>query len=111
MLKLLTRPRISLSHLSEHNSNIIFVTSLILYVHAMLEPETSFYLLWCHLFQTERRTLVNDIKEINENVIKNDLHRILLYGNGPDRYGTNRISFLSTIKFCINSKRFDLVLF
>ena len=89
------------------NSNIIFVTSLILYVHAMLEPETtSFYLLWCHLFQTERITLVNDIKEIDENVIKNDLHRILLYGN---RYDTNRISFLSTIKFCIDSKRFDLV--
>ena len=80
-----------------------------------LEPETtSHYLLRCHLFQTERRTLLNDIKEIDENIVtehKNDLDQIFLYGNGCYRYDTNRMILLSTIKFCIDSKTFDLPLF
>ena len=47
-----------------------------------LEPETTFhYLLRCQLFQTERRTLFNYIKEIDDNIItdhKNCLDQILL---------------------------------
>ena len=77
-----------------------------------MEPETtSHYLLRCHLFQTERRTLLNDIKEIYVTGHKNDLDQILLYGNKRYRYDTNRIILLSTIKFCIDSKSFDLPLF
>ena len=76
-----------------------------------LEPETTpHYLLRCHLFQTERRTLLNDTKQINENIItdnKNNLDQIFLYGNGRCKYDTNRMILLSTIKFCIDSKRFD----
>ena len=62
----------------------------------------------------ERRTLLNDIKEINEHIItdnKHHLDQILLYGNRRYRYDTNRIILLSTIKFCIDSERFDLSLF
>ena len=54
------------------------------------------------------------MKEIDKNIItdhKNDLDQILLYGNGRYRYDTNRMILLSTIKFCIDSKRFDLPLF
>ena len=50
-----------------------------------LESETiSFYLLGCQLFQKERRTLVNDIREIDKHIMtdhKNDLDQILLCGN------------------------------
>ena len=46
-----------------------------------LEPETtSHYSLHYHLFQTEQRTLINDIKEIDEHFEtnqKNDLDQIL----------------------------------
>ena len=80
-----------------------------------LEPETtSHYLLRCNLFQTEQRTLLNDIKEIDEDIVddhKNDLDQILLYGDGRYRYDTKRMILLSTIKFCIDSKRFDFPLF
>ena len=80
-----------------------------------LEPETTpHYLRRCHLFQTERRTLLNDTKQIDENIItdnKNDLDQIFLYGNGRCKYDTNRMILLSTIKFCIDSKRFDFSLF
>ena len=80
-----------------------------------LESEiTSHYFLRRHLFQKERRTLLNDIKEVDENIItdlKNNLDQILLYGNGRYRYDTNRIILLSTIKFCIDSKRLNLPLF
>ena len=47
-----------------------------------LESEkTSHYLPRCHLFQTERRILFNDVKEIDENIItdhENNLDQILL---------------------------------
>ena len=79
-----------------------------------LEPETTFhYLLRCQLFQTERRTLFNYIKEIDDNIItdhKNYLDQILLYGNERYRYDTNRMILLSALKFYIDSKRFDLPL-
>ena len=49
-----------------------------------------------------------------ENIItdqKNYLNQILLYENERYMYDTNRMISLSTIKFCIGSKRFDLSLF
>ena len=80
-----------------------------------LESErTSHYLLRCHLFQVEHRTLPNDIKEIDEHITtdhKNDVDQTLLYANGPYRYDANRMILLCTIKFCIDSTRFDLYLF
>ena len=63
---------------------------------------TSQYLLRCHLFQIERRTLLNYIKEIDEHIKtdhKNDLDQLLLYGNERYRYDTNKMILLSTIKF------------
>ena len=58
-------------------------------------------------------SIVNDIKETDEHIItdhKNDLDQILLHENGRYRYDTNRmILLLSTIKFCIDKKRFTLL--
>ena len=68
-----------------------------------LEPEaTSHYLLRFHLFQTEWRTLLSDIKEIDENIVtdhKNDFDQILLYGSYRYRYDTNRMILLSSIEY------------
>ena len=113
-MQILTRFRTGLSHLNEHKFKHNFRNFLNPLCACNLEPETtSNYFLRCHLFQTERRTLLNDIKEIDENIVtdhKNDLDQGLLYGNERYRYNTNRMTLLST-KFCIDSKRFDLPLF
>ena len=52
------------------------------------------------------------MKEIDEDITdhKSDLDWILLYRNERYRHDTNKI-LLSTAKFCIDSKRFDLSLF
>ena len=82
-LQLLTRLRMGLSHLNEHKFKHIFRDFLSPLCGCNLGPETtSHYLLQCHLFQTERRTLLNDIKEIDEHIIidhKSDLDQILYY--------------------------------
>ena len=113
-LQLLTRLRTGLSYLNEHKFKYNFCDFLNPPCACNLEPEiTSHYLLRCHLFQTERSTLLNDIKEIDENILtdhKNYLDQILLFGKRLYRCDTNRKIFLSTIKFCIDSKRFDFPL-
>ena len=73
------------------------------------------FLLHCHLFQVVRTTLLNDIKEIDERIISDNtsiLDQILLYGNENYNHDTNKKILLSTstIKFCIDSKRFDMSL-
>ena len=65
-LLLLTRLRMGLFHLNEHKFKHNFRDFVNPLCVCNLEPETtSHYLLRCHLFQTERRTLLNDIKEID----------------------------------------------
>ena len=57
-------------------------------------------------------TLLNDIKEIDERNMSDNtsiLDQILLYGN-DNNHDTNKKIFLSTIKFCIDSKRFNMPL-
>ena len=80
-LQLLTRLRMGQSHLNEHESKHSSRDFLNPQCACNLEPEaTSHYLLRCHLFQKERRTLLNDIKEIDKHIItdhKTDLEQIL----------------------------------
>ena len=55
----------------------------------------------------------NDIKEIDKRIISDNtsiLGQILLYGNDNYNHDTNKKILLSTIKFCIDSKRFDMPL-
>ena len=110
-----TRLRMGISHLNEHKFKYNFRDFPNRLCARSWESEaTSHYLLPCHLLQTKQRTLLNKIKEIDENIItdhKNDLDQILLYWNGTYRYDTNRMMVSSTIKFCMDSKRFDLLLF
>ena len=77
--QLLTRFWMGLSHMNEHKFKHNFCDFL---NSCKLEPETVFhYLLHCHLFQIERKALLNDIKEIDEHMVtdhKNDLDQIVL---------------------------------
>ena len=54
-----------------------------------------------------------DIKEIDERIVSDNtsiLDQILLYGNDNYNHDTNKKILLSTIKFCIDGKRFDMPL-
>ena len=59
-------------------------------------------------------TPLYDIKEIAERIISENtsiLDQILLYGNDNYNHDTNEKILLSTIKFYIDSKKFDMPLF
>ena len=111
---LLTRLGLGFSHSNEHKFRHNFRDFLNPLCKCKLEPETTFhFLLRCHLFQVERTTLLNDIKEIDERIISgntSNLDQMLLYRNENYNHDTNREILLSTIKFCIDSKRFDMPL-
>ena len=102
------------SHINKHKFKHNFCYFLNPLCKCKLEPETtSYFLRHCHLFQVERTTVLNDIKKIDE-CIKNDnrsiLDQILLNENENYNHDTNKKILLSTIKFCIDSKRFDMPL-
>ena len=113
-IQLLTRLRLGFSHLNEHKFRHNFCVFLNPVCECKLEPETtSHFMLRCHLFQVERATLLNNIKDIDEHIISDNtsiLDQILLCGNENYNYDTNKRILLSTIKFCIDSKRFDMPL-
>ena len=96
------------------NVGIIFVIFLIPYVIVSWnQRQHPTFLVRCYLFQVERTTLLNDIKEIDERIISDNtsiLDQILLYGNENYNHDTKKKILLSTIKFCIASKRFDVPL-
>ena len=113
-LQLLMRLRLGFSHLNGHKFRHNFRDFLNPLCERKLEPEAkSHFLLRCHLFQVERAILHNDIKEIDERIISDNtsmLDQILLYGNDNYNHDTNKKISLSTIKFCIDSKRFEMPL-
>ena len=113
-MQLLARLRLDFSHLNEHKFRNNFRDYLNPLCECKLEPETtSHFLLRCHLFQVERTTLLNDIKEVDEQIISDNtsnLGQIFLYGNENYNHDTNKKILLSTIKFCIDSKRLDMPL-
>ena len=114
IIRILTKLRLGFSHLNEHKSRHNFRDFLTPLCECKLELETtSHFLLRRHLFQVERTALLNDIKEIDERIISDNtsiLDQILLYGNENYNHDTNKKILLSTIKFCIDSKRFDMPL-
>ena len=93
-MQLLTRVRLGFSNLNEHKFRRNFRDFLNPLCECNLEPETtSHFLLRCHLFQVERTTPLNDIKEVDEHIISDNasnLDQILLYGNENYNYGTNK---------------------
>ena len=96
------------------NLGIISVISLIPYTSVSWDQrQHPSFLLRCHLFQVQRATLLNDIKEIDER-IKSDntsiLDQILLYANENYNHDTNKKILLSIIKFCIDSRRLTMPL-
>ena len=84
-LKLLTRPRLGLSHLNEHRFNQNFKNCINPLCSCSLEIESTYqFLLHCHHYKNIRLTLLNSIAEIIGNSFNiNDecLVNLLLFGN------------------------------
>ena len=110
-LKLLTRLRLELSHLREHKFNHNFRDTINPLCSCSLETEsTKHYFLRCHHYVSIRNTLLSGIcKQFGEfkSVSESNQVQILLYGNEALDFETNHKILTCTIKFIVESKRFE----
>ena len=113
-IKLLTRLRIGLSHLCDHKCRHCF--------HDILNPlcncgndteTTSHFFLHCPSFHTPRQTLLNNIRNINEQILshgEDQLIQAFLYGNPNCNLSVNML-VLNAIEYLISTERFKCPLF
>ena len=113
-VKLLTRLRLSLSHLREHKFKHGFLDPLNPICSCGQDIETStHFLFYCSNYSKERLTFLNVIRNIDRNILeKNDLKitETILYGDSSSDNTNNTLIVNSTMEFLIASKRFDMPL-
>ena len=112
-IKLLTRLRLRLSHLSEHKVRHNFADSLNPLCYCSLESRL-YYFLHCQSYTTLRIALTTDLKNINDAIMslnENDLLHVILYGNKNFDNNMNVSILTATIKFIKVSERFGQPLF
>ena len=109
-IKLVTRLRLGLSHLREHNFKHSFQDTLNPLCSCGLDIETTFhYFLHFPLLHAERSALLNNINEIDRTIFnKSDsvVTRILLYGNKSFKEEVNLLILNATIDFVLLMNRF-----
>ena len=112
-LRLLARLRLGLSHLNEHrfNHNQNCINPLCI---CSLEVESiSHFFLHCLHYNDIRETLLNELKLIDENILKlsgNKLINLLLYGDSKFDSNKNTRLLNAAIKYVIDSGRFTVSL-
>ena len=110
-VKLLTRLRLGLSHLSEHKFKHSFQDSLNPICSCGNDIETSaHFLLHCPNFSNERSTFLNIIGNIDRNIFTRSNSQVtetLLYGDSNSNNITNTLILNATIDFLIATKRFN----
>ena len=110
-LKLLTRLRLGLSHLREHKFNHNFRDTQNPLCPCSLETESvSHFFLRCHSFNQIRMNLKTELHEIDETILDlpdNALVNLLLYGDKKFDIKSNTRILLCSIKYILESKRFD----
>ena len=111
VLKLITRIRLTLSHLNEHKFNHNFRDCVNPLCPCSLQVEsTSHFFLHCHYSIAIRKTLFHDLQSADENMLDqsdNEIVELLLYGSKRFNFQQNCSLFESAIKFILKSKRFD----
>ena len=114
-VELLTRLRLGISHLREHQFKYSFQDSLNPICSCGNDIETSaYFLLHCPNFSNERSTFVDIIGRIDRNILTRDDSKVtenLLYGDSDLNNITNTLILNATIDFPIATKRFDMSLF
>ena len=110
-LKLLTRLRLGLSHLRYHKFRHNFQDCINPLCACGLEIETTtHFLLHCPLFQSARQSLLINIREIDESILKKQdklITKTLLYGDDKFDFSCNRSIVSSAIKFIVSTERFS----
>ena len=110
-VKLIVRLHLGFSHLREHKFKHNFRDMLNRLCFCSIEVEsTSHYFLRCHFVDTLRATLMNDLRNIdnnlrafrNENITNN-----LLYGNQIYDDKTNQLTLMDVSQYIKDSKIFD----
>ena len=113
-IKLITRLRLGLSHLREHKFRHNFLDTLNPICSCEDDTETTIhYLLHCPNYLDERRTLLDILQSIGENIHdKNDsqISELLLFGVSSNNDASNTCSLNATIQFILATKRFDVPL-
>ena len=114
-VRLLTRLRLGLSHLRDHKFKHSFQDSLNPICNRGTEVETTtHYLLPCRLFSDERLILINNIRNIDNNILNlNDsrFSKVLLFGNSSFNNSKNTFILNTTIEYIVSSKKFEVALF
>ena len=110
VFKLITRIRLTLSHLNEHNFNHNFRDCVNPLCPCSLEVEsTSHFFLHCHYSIDIRKTFFHELQSANENMLNqsdNEIVELLLYGSKRFNFQQNCSLLESAIKFILKSKRF-----
>ena len=114
-LKLLIRLRLGISHLRDHKFKRSFQDSLSPICNCGNDVETTtHYLLHSPLFSDERLILINNIRDIDNNILNLNNSRfseVLLFGNSSFNNTKNTSILNTTIEYIASSKRFELPLF
>ena len=114
-IKFITRLRLGLSHLREHNFKHSFQVFLNSLCSCGLDIESTAHLLLdCPTYITEMHTLVSTIVNIENNLLdlcKPVLIRTLLFGNNSFDTDANTNVLNATIEYILSTKRFDEPLF
>ena len=113
-IKLITRLRLGLSHLREHKFRHNFQDTLNPICSCGDDIETTIhYLLHCPNYLDERRTLLDNLQSIGENIHdKNDsqISELLLFGVSSNNDASNTCILNATIQYILATKRFDVPL-
>ena len=113
-LRLLTRLWLGQSHLNEHRFNHNFQNCINPLCTCILEVESvSHFFLHCLHYNDIRQTLLNELKSIDENILKlsgNKLINLLLYGDSKFDSNKNTRLLNAAIKYIIDSGRFTVPL-
>ena len=109
-LEYLTRLRLELSHFNEHKFKQNFKDRINPLQTCSIEPESnSHFFLRYHNYFTLRVELINDLKIIDENILRlseNFLVQLLLFGDPKYNLIDNRQILNASINFILKSERF-----
>ena len=110
-LKLLTRLKLGLSHLNnlEFNHNLKDGINPLCSCSLNVENNVHFFL-DCHHFSLQRQTVMNNIKSIEKDIIKetdSDLVIILLFGSSKYQYNINSKILSFSSDFILKTERFS----
>ena len=110
-IKYLSRIRLGLSHLREHKFKHSFQDTLNPVSACGSDIETPcHYLVSCTIFDAERNTLLNNVRQIARSILNlnhSQITHVLLYGDSSLKIETNTEILNSTMNYILSTKRFE----